>query len=92
MVTITGIRLQFQGGFAGRECELGILSNGTEQAQIEVTVTPLPFKFSAEDDNSLQEFQVNDLLKGTHFYLNFSSSTDFYGRIILYNFDIIGDI
>jgi len=94
VVTLTEIRLQFQGGFVGKECELGILPEnaGAEASQIEAA-TP-PFNFSAEDTNALQHFQipVAHSIKGRQFYLNFSNSTDFYGRIIVYHFDILGEI
>jgi len=90
-VTITAIKLQFQGGFAGKECELGVLDHDRGDPDQDQPRTSA-FHFSAEDNNSLQDFNLRDPLTGTHFYLNLTSSTDFYGRIILYNFDILGNV
>lgn len=95
-MTLTAIRLQFQGGFAGKECELGTLPLPSlsleQQSQTEVGIsTTTSFKFSTEDDNSFQEFHLKEPMKGIRFFLNFANSTDFYGRIILYNLELHGE-
>jgi len=82
--TITMLRLQFQGGFAGKECELEDLSNTNPDKEVP------RFQFTPSDINKVQEFHLPSEMTSADFRLNFKTTTDFYGRIIIYQFDIIG--
>jgi len=73
---LSKLSVQFQGGFVGKECILQELDSSEQ---------PQQFEFYPQDINSLQEFQCNPPLTSKGFKLIFKSSTDFYGRIILYH-------
>jgi len=75
------ILVQFQGGFAGKECVLAVGDNESERPENR-------FLFFPQDSNDVQEFNVDSPLTGSTFRITFPSSTDFYGRIILYHLDI----
>uniref|UniRef100_A0A8C6T701 Nuclear receptor 2C2-associated protein n=1 Tax=Neogobius melanostomus TaxID=47308 RepID=A0A8C6T701_9GOBI len=85
-VKISEIKFQFQGGFAAKACRLeGSLQDGEFKGISQ---------FYPEDDNSLQisfwisslEAPVVDKVK-----IIFENSTDFFGRIIVYTLDILGE-
>ncbi|KAJ0065682.1 hypothetical protein NL108_016218, partial [Boleophthalmus pectinirostris] len=89
-VKITEIKLQFQGGFAAKSCRL---EGSHTDGEIKVR------QFYPEDDNSLQisfnkpnhifpiqEAPVVDKVK-----IIFENSTDFFGRVIVYSLDILGE-
>ncbi|KAJ8331755.1 hypothetical protein BDV3_000816 [Batrachochytrium dendrobatidis] len=84
----TSIRLMFQGGFAGKECEL--LGQPLTPADATSTEWHRIMKFYPEDINTLQEFPI---AQPTHGYKKikvvFMNSTDFYGRVTVYQFNII---
>ena len=69
--------LMFQGGFAGNDCEMVSSLNGIDRTTV----------FKPKDSNEMQEFPMNvgaiDKLR-----IIFKNSTDFYGRITVYNLDI----
>jgi len=83
--TIKVVKIQFQGGFAGKECNLEVI-NETPGAKSETE----KFQFAPDDSNKLQMFTLPTGLTSQAFRVNFQSTTDFYGRIIVYNFDILG--
>ncbi|ORY68161.1 nuclear receptor 2C2-associated protein-like protein [Neocallimastix californiae] len=69
----------FQGGFAGKECEIkGFINDSWE------TIT----EFFPEDSNTLQIFPLNVTEPCSKFKIVFKTSTDFYGRIIIYKLDL----
>jgi len=68
-VHVRRIRIQFQGGFAAKACQV--------KAGGEVVDTVYP-----TDSNTIQEFEVN--VSGAELQLIFSGFTDFYGRLIVY--------
>ena len=72
---IKGIRIQFQGGFAARACELKI------DNVVQDTIYPV-------DSNTVQEFQVQ--CSANQITLTFSEFTDFYGRLIVYLLEFDG--
>ncbi|XP_061389337.1 nuclear receptor 2C2-associated protein [Musca vetustissima] len=79
--TISSFAFQFQGGFAAKDAKVEIhgADNGVAYEQ----------PFYAEDINAVQSFELKEPqsnVKRVKFV--FSSSTDFFGRIIVYNLRI----
>ncbi|XP_063431235.1 nuclear receptor 2C2-associated protein-like isoform X2 [Mytilus trossulus] len=77
---ITEIRIKFQGGFAGRKCCAESLD--TSEKIIE---------FYPDDVNSLQSFKLDKPQPVKKIKVIFNNSTDFFGRITIYQFDILGE-
>ncbi|RKO85584.1 galactose-binding domain-containing protein, partial [Blyttiomyces helicus] len=78
--TVTRIELMFQGGFAGKDCEvLGVSSSGNDGVWQSLG------KFYPEDVNRLQISFLSRVK------VVFGASTDFFGRIVVYLFDVIGE-
>ncbi|KAJ2726365.1 Nuclear receptor 2C2-associated protein [Coemansia sp. Benny D115] len=83
-VRISQVRIQFQGGFAGNETWLVDAARGHE-------ICPL----YTEDNNRVQQFELPEseqAVDRTRLKIVFLSSTDFYGRIVVYALDFIGCI
>jgi len=80
--TISKVKLQFQGGFVGKQCVLEAVTGQSNDGDCK-------FEFFPADVNSLQEFVCSSPITSQKFRLTFRSSTDFYGRIILYHFQIL---
>lgn len=83
------IRIRFQGGFVGEDCQFQAARNGSDFE----TIAP----FYPEDSNKLQSFPIAASTAGadpeeefSKFRILFGSSTDFFGRITIYTLDIIG--
>ncbi|KAL3866821.1 hypothetical protein ACJMK2_044083 [Sinanodonta woodiana] len=77
------LHIQFQGGFAGRECSIeGSEVPGREMKKIA--------EFYPEDVNSLQIFQLPGEPTVASLKILFLNSTDFFGRITIYKLDIKG--
>uniref|UniRef100_A0A8C5RLV8 Nuclear receptor 2C2-associated protein n=1 Tax=Laticauda laticaudata TaxID=8630 RepID=A0A8C5RLV8_LATLA len=80
-VQVSQIQIQFQGGFASQKF---ILQGGQKGAALSTVA-----EFYPEDNNSLQSFPFKaeslDKLK-----ITFQNSSDFFGRIIVYHLDILG--
>lgn len=77
-IEIKSFSIQFQGGFVGKDCHLEISKDHKEL---------IKHPFYPEDVNVMQHFKiptdgVNN--KGKIFKLVFNSSTDFFGRIVVY--------
>ncbi|KAM5191284.1 nuclear receptor 2C2-associated protein isoform 1-T1 [Mantella aurantiaca] len=81
MVNVSEIHIQFQGGFSSRNC---ILEGSLKNEELE-TVT----EFYPEDINALQKFVFTECCV-EKLRLSFPSSTDFFGRIIVYHLDVLG--
>lgn len=82
-VKISEIKVQFQGGFAAKACRLeGGLQDGEFKAVNQ---------FYPEDDNSLQSFPIQEAPVVDKVKITFENSTDFFGRIIVYSLDILGE-
>lgn len=73
--TLVEIGIMFQGGFAGKDCTLESSKDGVTFHKVQ--------DFYPEDNNKLQKFSVeNETCKAVK--LVFHKSTDFYGRITIY--------
>jgi len=79
LVTPTSLSLTFQGGFVGIRCALYTLSPETSQLQLLTHIFP-------EDVNRRQLFPVAFPTAGiTQLKLVFEESSDFFGRITVYD-------
>ncbi|ORZ30097.1 galactose-binding domain-like protein, partial [Catenaria anguillulae PL171] len=87
-VHVDAIHLTFQGGFVGSPCQ--VLANAGSDG----TTTLAPFWTAhPEDSNAAQVFEVPQDLRGqrvSRIKLVFPSSSDFYGRVTVYNLDFVG--
>ncbi|XP_041369062.1 nuclear receptor 2C2-associated protein-like [Gigantopelta aegis] len=80
---ITEIHIQFQGGFAGKECWV---EGSTSDSNFKKITSIYP-----EDINSKQIFRMpEDASPIECVKIVFNSSTDFYGRVTIYCVDVIG--
>ncbi|CBY07990.1 unnamed protein product [Oikopleura dioica] len=70
------LQVQFQGGFAGEKCALNSSS--------------FSMPFHPKDSNNIQEFEFEELEDFEELQLVFNSSSDFYGRVIIYQLSLIG--
>ncbi|XP_065559232.1 nuclear receptor 2C2-associated protein-like [Artemia franciscana] len=75
-VCLKAMEIQFQGGFAGQEC---VLTAESEEC-----------RFYPKDNNSLQHFEIPEI-KSKSFKLIIEKSTDFFGRIIIYKMNLLGN-
>uniref|UniRef100_A0A4W4HCH2 Nuclear receptor 2C2-associated protein n=1 Tax=Electrophorus electricus TaxID=8005 RepID=A0A4W4HCH2_ELEEL len=83
-VRVSELRVQFQGGFSGRSCTLEGCSKGGALERI--------LDFYPEDNNSLQSFPISqDGPVVQKLKIVFENSADFFGRIIVYSLDILGE-
>mmetsp|Transcript_12559 Transcript_12559/g.15270 ORF Transcript_12559/g.15270 Transcript_12559/m.15270 type:complete len:126 (-) Transcript_12559:231-608(-) len=87
-VDIRKLYIVFQGGFVGVDCEL--LLRKDEEAKFQKLEDAY---VEPDDTNELQEFIIPD--SGTQpictaLRLSFGKSTDFYGRIMIYRFEVWG--
>jgi hypothetical protein len=82
-VKVTAIRAIFQGGFVGQNATVSL---GEDMISL-VEISKLEY---IEDTNELQIFPIESMVCGRYFKINFNSSTDFYGRITIYNLEVIG--
>ncbi|XP_038146201.1 nuclear receptor 2C2-associated protein [Cyprinodon tularosa] len=82
-VKVSEVKLQFQGGFSAKTCRLeGCLKDGDF-----VRVS----QFYPEDNNCLQSFPIQEVPTVEKVKILFENSTDFFGRIIVYSLDILGE-
>uniref|UniRef100_A0A8C7XAL4 Nuclear receptor 2C2-associated protein n=1 Tax=Oryzias sinensis TaxID=183150 RepID=A0A8C7XAL4_9TELE len=82
-VRVSEVKVQFQGGFSAKTCRLeGGLKNGdfTELDQ-----------FYPEDNNALQSFPIQEAATVNKVKIFFENSVDFFGRIIVYSLDVLGE-
>lgn len=85
------LRFTFQGGFVGQDAVVEV----GESLDTLTTVTTL---HHIKDNNDTQEFPLcpSDATaeyvsaKGRYLKVTFSSSTDFYGRVTIYSFEVFG--
>eukprot|EP01095_Lingulamoeba_sp_RSL-Kostka_P003065 TRINITY_DN13979_c0_g1_i1.p2 TRINITY_DN13979_c0_g1~~TRINITY_DN13979_c0_g1_i1.p2 ORF type:complete len:139 (-),score=29.03 TRINITY_DN13979_c0_g1_i1:15-431(-) len=82
-VDINKIKIMFQGGFVGQNCNILVLNE-------EETGWELKENFYPDDINDYQEFDV-EVLNSKIVKIEFPESTDFFGRITIYQMDIIGN-
>lgn len=81
-VLASELKLQFQGGFSSRTVEVQFLTDGN--CMKSEVVNPI-------DSNSGQSFTFPPTAANS-FKFTFSEAVDFFGRIILYDIDIIGTL
>lgn len=79
-VTVAQVEFMFQGGFAGKTCWLEA-SSDSELAKVA--------DFYPEDINKLQKFPLPSPVKAKAFRVVFADSTDFFGRITVYQMKLI---
>ncbi|KAM6963257.1 nuclear receptor 2C2-associated protein [Aplochiton taeniatus] len=82
-VKISELKVQFQGGFSGKTCRL----EGSQKAGDFTKISD----FYPEDDNSLQIFPIQDAQVVHKLKIVFENSADFFGRIIIYSLDVLGE-
>ncbi|XP_061895229.1 nuclear receptor 2C2-associated protein [Entelurus aequoreus] len=82
-IMVSELKVQFQGGFSAKTCRLeGCLKGG------EFTVMS---HFYPEDNNCLQCFPIQEAPAVDRAKILFENSADFFGRIIIYSLDILGE-
>lgn len=82
-VKVSELRLQFQGGFSGKSCKLEGSAKEEDLKHI--------LDFYPEDSNCLQSFPIQDAPLVQRLKIVFENSADFFGRIIVYTLDILGE-
>ncbi|XP_057182147.1 nuclear receptor 2C2-associated protein isoform X2 [Triplophysa rosa] len=82
-VKATELRLQFQGGFSGKTSKL---EGSAEEEDLKHILD-----FYPEDNNCLQSFPIPDAPLVQRLKIVFENSADFFGRIIVYTLDILGE-
>lgn len=78
--TVSGFAIQFQGGFAGKNCWIEASKDGAEFSKQE--------DFYPEDMNKAQRFELQRPCTAKCFKFVFSESTDFFGRITVYQLQL----
>ncbi|XP_064187834.1 nuclear receptor 2C2-associated protein [Anguilla rostrata] len=82
-VKVSEVKIQFQGGFSGKTCRLeGCMKEGEFEKLSD---------FYPEDNNSMQVFPIQEAPLAQKVKIFFENSTDFFGRIIVYSLDILGE-
>uniref|UniRef100_A0A8P4FX75 Nuclear receptor 2C2-associated protein n=1 Tax=Dicentrarchus labrax TaxID=13489 RepID=A0A8P4FX75_DICLA len=83
-VKVSELKVQFQGGFSAKTCRL-------EGCPKEGDLTVISH-FYPEDNNSLQiSFSVTEAPAVDKVKIMFENSADFFGRIIVYSLDVLGE-
>jgi len=85
------LQVQFQGGFAGEKCALTSKSFSIPFHPKGFLLYSLFFyAIDFQDSNDLQEFEFGELEDFEELQIVFNSSTDFYGRVIVYQLNLVG--
>lgn len=80
-VTVSALSIQFQGGFAGKDCTMTLESEDGRPLHSE--------PFYPDDINAKQLFRLQSPVElVTKVRVLFKGSTDFFGRIIVYGFEL----
>lgn len=79
LVTVTGIKIQFQGGYGCKKIQVQFIDNHQT-----VNETSYP-----QDSNILQQFNYNDH-QAKSLKLIFTENSDMFGRLIIYHLDVFG--
>ncbi|XP_041746166.1 nuclear receptor 2C2-associated protein [Coregonus clupeaformis] len=82
-VRVSELKVQFQGGFSGKTCKLEGCPKDGDLAKI--------IDFYPEDSSSLQSFPIQEAPTVHRLKIVFENSADFFGRIIVYSLDILGE-
>jgi len=80
---ISEVQFMFQGGFAGKTCWIEVSKDSSN-----ITYEKLQDIYP-EDINKLQRFPLNSPVKTNAFKVVFADSTDFFGRITVYQMKLI---
>nr|XP_028569754.1 nuclear receptor 2C2-associated protein [Podarcis muralis] len=80
-VRASQVQIQFQGGFASQKCVVQGCQNGGDLSPVA--------EFYPEDTNSLQHFSLEETPLNK-LKITFENSTDFFGRVIVYQLDVRG--
>jgi hypothetical protein len=85
-VVVKSVSVMFQGGFVGQDgyIEVGLTSPSNLQ--------PLASLDLIEDNNDLQTFAVENEVVCRYVKVSFATSTDFYGRVTIYKFQVMGSV
>lgn len=81
-VEVGRVEFMFQGGFAGKTCWLEKLSKDSDDYEKVTDLYP-------EDINKLQKFPLPSPVRAKAFKVVFADSTDFFGRITVYQMKLI---
>ena len=73
---ISQLQIQFQGGFVGTQCH--VVVNETQTVE-----------FFPEDSNKLQTFSLDNVENCESLKIVFGASTDFFGRITIYQLKLL---
>nr|XP_057929294.1 nuclear receptor 2C2-associated protein [Doryrhamphus excisus] len=82
-IRVSELQFQFQGGFSAKTCRLEGCLKGGDFSVIS--------HFYPEDNNSLQCFPIQEAPTVDRVKILFENSADFFGRIIIYSLDILGE-
>ncbi|XP_029156507.1 nuclear receptor 2C2-associated protein [Nylanderia fulva] len=77
---ISSFEIEFQGGFAGKDCHVEAGNDGKDITIVEA--------FYPDDTNKVQRFNLKNQIKAKTFKFVFNQSTDLFGRIIIYNLSL----
>nr|CAD7448538.1 unnamed protein product [Timema bartmani] len=80
-VLVDSFTMQFQGGFTGKDCEVVLKTQTDPLGKSE--------PFYPEDVNSVQSFNLKEPVLTNNVRLVFNSSTDFFGRIVIYKLELL---
>jgi hypothetical protein len=83
-VEVAWLSIQFQGGFVASSCELFIGVDTKDLAAVDEQW------HSIRDSTEEQNYSLATPLNTRYLKLHFPSSTDFYGRIIVYSLKVYG--
>ncbi|KAI0243235.1 Nuclear receptor 2C2-associated protein [Lamellibrachia satsuma] len=83
LVQLDSIQMRFQGGFAGKHCQV---EHTTDDCDKWTRI----MDFYPEDVNSLQIFKLPTSTNVKRLRVVFLDSTDFYGRITIYELCLLG--
>ncbi|GLE05736.1 hypothetical protein PINS_up014784 [Pythium insidiosum] len=83
LVHVRQLQLMFQGGFVGQDVELRVRRQDVWTVVSDIDIDP-------EDSNAMQSFDCGQLDDVDALRLTFKRSTDFYGRVIIYRLDVLG--
>lgn len=80
-LTVRALVMQFQGGFVGKDCSVVLEDSTGKQIHNE--------PFYPDDVNAKQIFTLSSVVpNAVKVRVNFKGSTDFFGRIIVYSYEL----
>lgn len=81
VITIKSFSFQFQGGFAGKNCSVSLEDQSGNVVNEQL--------FYPDDINAKQTFDLSSTVESVKkVKFSFEGSTDFFGRIIVYNLEL----